>query len=83
MWCVIKNMYEASRNAIFLEAEKSTTYRLEQDVAQGCSLSPIYCQYLKDVKEAGLEIGISSGGMLSADDYVGVSESRESLQKLM
>ena len=41
---------------------------------------------LKAVEEAGLGIEISSGkrigGMLFADDFVGVSESRESLQKL-
>ena len=44
MWRVIKNMYEASGSAILLEGEKSAA--LEQGVAQGCSLSPIYFQYL-------------------------------------
>ena len=42
---------------------------------------------LKDVEEAGLGIEVSSGkrigGMLCADDFEGVSESRESLQKLI
>ena len=42
---------------------------------------------LKDVEEAGFRIEISSGkrigGMLFADDFVGVSQSRESLQKLI
>ena len=38
----IKNMYEASRSAILLEGEKSVAFRVEQGVAQGCSLSPIY-----------------------------------------
>ena len=60
-------------------------------MAQGCSLSPILFSVfinslLKDVEEAGLRIEISNGkrigGMLLADDFVGVSESRESLQKL-
>ena len=41
MWCVIKNMYEASRSAILFEGEKSTAFIVEQGVAQGCSLSPI------------------------------------------
>ena len=41
MWRVIKKMYEASRSAVFLEGEKSAVFRLEQGVAQGCSLSPI------------------------------------------
>ena len=92
MWRVIKNMYEASRSAILLEGEKSAAFRVEQGVAQGCSLSPILFSVfinglLKDVEEAGLGIEISSGkrmgGMLFADDFVGVSESRESLQKLI
>ena len=39
--CVIKKMYEVSRSAVLLEGEKSTTFTLEQGVAQGCSLSPI------------------------------------------
>ena len=38
MWRV---MYEVSRSAVLLEGEKSTTFSLEQGVAQGCSLSPI------------------------------------------
>ena len=42
---------------------------------------------LKDVEQAGLGIQLSSGkrvgGMLFADDFVGVSDSRESLQKLI
>ena len=29
MWRVIKNMYEASRRAIFLEGEKSAAFRVE------------------------------------------------------
>ena len=85
-------MYEASRSAILLEGEKSAAFSVEQGVAQGCSLSPILFSVfindlLKDVEEAGLGIEISNGkrmgGMLFADDFVGVSESRESLQKLI
>ena len=42
---------------------------------------------LKDVEQAELGIQLSSGkrvgGMLFADDFVGVSDSRESLQKLI
>ena len=76
MWRVIKNMYKASRSAILLEGKKSA------------ALSAVFINgLLKDVEEAGLGIEISSGkrmgGMLLADDFVGVSESRESLQKLI
>ena len=53
------------------------------------SLSPILFvnDLLKDVEQAELGIQFSSGkrvgGMLFADDFVGVSDSRESLQKLI
>ena len=92
MWCVIKKMYEASRSTVLLEGEKSAMFSVEQGVAQGCSLSPILFSVfindlLKDVEQAELGIQLSSGkrvgGMLFADDFVGVSDSRESLQKLI
>ena len=91
MWCVIKNMYKASRSAILLEGEKSATFRVEQGVAQGCSLSPIlfsvFINDLKDVEEAGLAIEISSGkriigGMWFTNDFVGV-QGRASRSLLM
>ena len=51
MWCVIKKMYGASRSRVHLEGEKSAMFSVEQDVAQGCSLSPILF-LLKDVEQA-------------------------------
>ena len=92
MWRVIKKMYEASRSTVLLEGEKSAMFSVEQGVAQGCSLSPILFSVfindlLKDVEQAELGIQLSNGkrvgGMLFADDFVGVSDSRESLQKLI
>ena len=92
MWCVIKKMYMSSRSAVLLEGEKSDSFNVEQGVAQGCSLSPILFSVfindlLKEVKQAELGIQLSSGktfgGMLFADDFVGVSDSKESLQKLI
>ena len=53
---------------------------------------PYYFQYsfndlLKEVEQTGLGIQLSSGktvgGMLFADDFVGISDSKESLQKLL
>ena len=41
MWRVIKKMYMSSRNAVLLEGEKSDSFNVEVNVAQGCSLSPI------------------------------------------
>ena len=62
---------------MFLEGEKSTTFTLEQGVAQGCSLSPILFSVfiddlLREVEKADLGIqlggGKKVGGMLFADD---------------
>ena len=86
MWRVIKKMYESSKSAVLLEGEKSDTFTIEQGVAQGCSLSPILFSVfvndlLKEVEQTGLGIQLSSGktvgGMLFADDFVGISESRK------
>ena len=61
-------------------------------MAQGCSLSPILCSVfindlLIEVEKAGLGVqlnnGKSIGGLLFADDFVGMSDSRENLQKLI
>ena len=91
MWRLIKKMYEASRSAVFLEGEKSAVFRLEQVVAQGCSLSPILSVLINDllkvVEQAKLGVQLSSGKkigeMLFADDFFAVSNSKESLQKLI
>ena len=92
MWRVIKKMYMSSRSAVLSEGEKSDLFNVEQGVAQGCSLSPILFSVfindlLKEVEQAELGIQLSSGktigGMLFADDFVGVSDSKESLQKLI
>ena len=82
----------SSKSAVLLEGEKSDSFNIEQSVAQGCSLFPILFlvfinDLLKEVEQAKLGIQLSSGktvgGMLFADDFVGVSDSKESLQKLI
>ena len=82
----------SSRSAVLLEGEKSNLFSVEQGVAQGGSLSPILfsvfiIDLLKEVEQAELGIKLSSGKtvgrMLFADDFVGVSDSKESLQKLI
>ena len=80
-------IWRVARSAVFLEGEKSDTFSLEQGVAQGCSLSPILSSVsiLLEVEKAGLGVqhnnGKSIGGLLFADDFVGMSDSRENLQK--
>ena len=85
-------MYKCSTSAVFLEGEKSDTISLEQGMAQGCSLSPILfsvfiSNLLIEVEKAGLGVqlnnGKSIGGLLFADDFVSMSDSRENLQKLI
>ena len=92
IWRVIKKMYESSRSAVLLEGEQSAAFKVEQGVAQGCNLSPILFSVfinglLKEVEQAELGIELSNGaiigGMLFADDFVGVSDSGEELQKLI
>ena len=91
MWRVIKDMYRVSRSAVLLDGECSEAFDVQQGVAQGCSLSPILFSVfinglLKEVEQAGLGVELSDGstigGMLFADDFVGVRNSEEELQRL-
>ena len=92
IWRVIKQMYESSRSAVLLEGERSESFSVQQGVAQGCSLSPILFSVfinglLEELEQSKLGIELSSGGriggMLFADDFVGVSDSEDQLQKLI
>ena len=92
MWRVIKKMYMSSRSTVLLEVEKSDSFNVEQGMAQGCSLSLILFSVfinhlLKEVEQVELGIQLSSGKtigvMLFVDDFVGVSDSKESVQKLI
>ena len=83
MWRVIKR---TSRSAVLLDGEKSASFSVEQGVAQGCSLSPILFSVfindlLKEVEKAELGIHLGEGGkiggMLFADDFVGLSDTAE------
>ena len=91
MWCVIKKMYESSKSAVLLEGDKLDTFKIEQAWPRVVySLSPILFSVfindlLTEVEQTGLGIQLSSGktvgGILFADDFVGISDSKESLQK--
>ena len=79
-------------NARSAALECSEAFDVQQGVAQGCSLSPILFSVfinglLKEVEQAGLGMELSDGstigGMLFADDFVGVSNSEEELQRLI
>ena len=45
---IIKKMYESSKPAVLLE-EKLDTFKIEQGVAQGCSLSHIFSVFINDL----------------------------------
>ena len=92
MWRVIKTMYNSSRSAVLLEGEKSSIFSVEQGVVQGCSLSPIlFSVFISDLLEEidrtpiGIQLksGNMVGGLLFADDFVGITESFENLQQLI
>ena len=80
LWRVIRRMYDVSRSAVLLEGEKWASFSVEHGVAQGCSLSN---DLMKEVEKANLGMQLSSGkkvgGLLFADDFVGVCNSAESL----
>ena len=89
---VIKTMYNSSRSAVLLEGEKSSTFSVEQGVAQGCSLFPILfsvfiSDLLDEIDRAQIGIQLKSGnkvgGLLFADNFVGITESSENLQHLI
>ena len=58
---MINKMYESFKSAILLEGEKLDSFNPEQDVIQGCSLSPIlFSVFITDLfKEVEqVELGI-------------------------
>ena len=68
------------------------SFSVEQGVAQGCSLSPILfpvfiSDLLEEIDRAQIGIQLKSGnkvgGLLFADDFVGITESSENLQQLI
>ena len=85
-------MYAISQSAVLLEGEKSKQFHIGQGVAQGCSMSPILFsifinQLLDEVEKAGFGITIKNdvkvGGLMFADDFVGLTTNAEDLQKLI
>ena len=88
----IRTMYDYSRSTVLLEGEKSPTFSVKQRVAQGCSSSPIlFSVFISDLlneidrAQVGIQLssGIKVGGILFTDDFVGITESSESLQQLI
>ena len=76
-------MYEASRSAVLLEGEKSAMFRVEQGVAQGCCSLPtlFFNDLLKEVEQAKHGVVVQFRSVF-ADDFVGVSDSKEVCRSL-
>ena len=79
---VIKKVYETCRSAVLLDGERSASFSVPHGVTKGWSLSPMLFSafmnnLLKEVEKAELGIKLECGGVLFADDFVGVSDSKE------
>ena len=91
MWRMMKKMTECARSAVMLDGEMSKCVDILQGVAQGCTLSPnLFKVYINDkiVAVEAAEQGVTMGkdtvsGLTFADDFVGISETFEGLQKQM
>ena len=78
--------------AVLLEGEISEQFNIGQGVAQGSSMSPILFsifinQLLDEVEKAGIGITVKKdvkvGGLMFADDFVGLTTNAEDLQTLI
>ena len=70
-------------------ALNSEYYGITQGVAQGCTLSPILFlifvdHLMKEIKSKVLFLpSLQLNGLLFADDFVGLSDSKEGLQNMI
>ena len=88
---MMKKMAECASSAVMLDGEISKSVDILQGVEQGCTLSPylqvftVYINGMIVAVEALME-GVTAGedtmsGLMFADDFVGISETPEGLQK--
>ena len=91
MWRMMKKVAECATSAVMLDGEISKYVDILQGVAQGCTLSPnlskvyIYMYDMILAVEAAKQ-GVTMGEdtvsrLMFADDFVGISETPEGLQK--
>ena len=91
MWILIKkNMTECARSAVMLDWEILKYVDILQRFAQGCTLAPnVFKVHFNDMTVAieaakqGVTVGDDTAvsGLMFADDFVGISETPERLQK--
>ena len=89
LWCIIRNIYNVNQSCVYLDGIKSECFGITQGVAQGCTLSPTLFLIFVDGLMKEIESKVSSlpslqlNGLLFADDFVGLSDSKEGLQNMI
>ena len=89
LWCVTRNIYNVNQSCIDLDVIKSQYSGITQGVTQGCTLSPtlfpIFVEGLmKEIESKGLFLpSLQLNGLLSAYDFVGLSDSKEGLHDMI
>ena len=89
MWKMMKNMTECARSGLMLDGEISKYVVIVQGVAQGCTLAPNLFNICIDdlivaveAAKQGVTVGEDTvSELMIADDFVGISETSEGLQK--
>ena len=90
LWHVIRNIYNVNQSWFMLMVLNQLEYfGITQGVAQGCTLSPTLFLTLVDglMKEieskASFLPSLQLNGLLFADNFVGLSDSKEGLQDMI
>ena len=85
LWRVIRNIYNANQSCVYLDGIKSEYF----GITQSCTLSPTLFLIFVDGLMKEIESKVSSlpslqlNGLLFADDFVGLSDSKEGLQDII
>ena len=90
LWRVIRNIYNVNQSCVYLDGVKSEYFGVTQGVAQGCTLSPTLFLFFVDglmkepiEGEASFLPSLQLKGFLFAEDFVGLSDSKEGLQDMI
>ena len=89
LWRVIRNIYNVNQSCVYLDGIKSQYFGITQGVAQFCTLSLTLFLIFVDGLMKEIESKVSSlpslqlNGLLFADDFVGLSDSKEGLQNMI
>ena len=89
LWCVCRKAYNVNQSCVYLDGIKSEYFGITQGVAQGCTLSPTLFLIFVDGLMKEIESKVSPlpslhlNGLLFADDFVGLNDSKEGLQDMI